>query len=79
MKNQVVTATKVAALTMGRTEDSGFEVCSTGEQIYINYHSEHQALRSLEEYGFTVLKQGRLPSPSAAVKNTTDLIVIAVR
>ncbi|MGA2248128.1 MAG: class I SAM-dependent methyltransferase [Verrucomicrobiota bacterium] len=64
---------------LGRSEDSGFEVCSTGEQIYINYHSEDQVLHSLEECGYTILKKNRLPSPNAAVKKTTDLIVIAVK
>jgi SAM-dependent methyltransferase len=62
---------------LGGNGDSGFEVCSTGEQIYINYHSEDQVLHSLEECGYTILKQSRLQSPSAAVKKTTDLIVIA--
>jgi len=62
---------------LGKCEDSGFESCSTGDQIYINYHSEDQVVSSLLGCGFTVLKQSRLPSPSAASKRTTDLIVIA--
>jgi SAM-dependent methyltransferase len=60
---------------LGKSEDSGFEGCSTGDQVYINYHSEDQVLDWLR--GFTVLKQSRLPSPSAAPKATTDLIIIA--
>jgi len=62
---------------LGKSEDSGFETCSTGDQVYINYHSEDQVVSSLLGCGFTVLKQSRLPSPSAASKRTTDLIVIA--
>ena len=64
---------------LGQGEDSGFERCSTGDQVYINYHSPDQLVRTLHECGFRVLKQSRLPSPSAAVKRTTDLIVIADR
>jgi 2-polyprenyl-3-methyl-5-hydroxy-6-metoxy-1,4-benzoquinol methylase len=62
---------------LGKSEDSGFEPCSTGEQVYINYYSEDQIVCSLQACGFTLLKQSRLPSPSAAPKKTTDLIVIA--
>ena len=62
---------------LGKSEDSGFESCSTGDQVYINYHSEDQVVCSLQACGFTLLKQSRIPSPSAADKVTTDLIVIA--
>jgi SAM-dependent methyltransferase len=62
---------------LGRSEDSGFESCSTGDQVYINYHSEEEVIGSLRKCGFTVLKQSRIPSPSAAPRATTDLIVIA--
>jgi predicted TPR repeat methyltransferase len=62
---------------LGKNEDSGFERCSTGDQVYINYHSEDEVVCSLKNCGFKLLKQIRLPSPSAAVKRTTDLIVIA--
>jgi len=62
---------------LGRSEDSGFERCSTGDQVYINYHSEGQVVSYLRECGFAVLKQWQLPSPSAAFKKTTDLIVIS--
>jgi cyclopropane fatty-acyl-phospholipid synthase-like methyltransferase len=64
---------------LGRSEDSGFEACSTGDQIYINYHSQDQIVSSLQECGFTLLQQSLLSSPSAASKKTTDLIVIAKR
>jgi SAM-dependent methyltransferase len=62
---------------LGKSEDSGFERCSTGDEIYLNYHSEAQVVGALETRDFTVLKQARIPSPSAASKKTTDLIVIA--
>jgi predicted TPR repeat methyltransferase len=62
---------------LGRSEDSGFERCSTGDQVYINYYTEDEVIRSLQGCGFTLLKQRRIPSPSAAPKATTDLIIIA--
>ena len=62
---------------LGRSEDSGFEVCSSGDQVYINYHSEEQIMAYLHESGFAVTKQWQVPSPIAASKKTTDLIVIA--
>jgi SAM-dependent methyltransferase len=62
---------------LGKSEDSGFTPCSTGDQLYITYHSQEQVVCSLEKCGFTLLKQTRLASPSAASKRTTDLFVIA--
>jgi SAM-dependent methyltransferase len=62
---------------LGRSEDSGFERCSTGDRVYIYYHSEEQILGALELCGFTILQRTRLPSPSTAPKPSTDLIVIA--
>jgi ubiquinone/menaquinone biosynthesis C-methylase UbiE len=64
---------------LGRSEDSGLERCSSGDQVYVNYHSEDQIIRSLQGRGFTILKHERIPSPSAAPRPTTDLIVIAKR
>ncbi len=62
---------------LGKSEDSGFQRCSTGDQVCVFYHSEEQILCSLRECGFAVLKQCLIPSPAAASKKTTDLIVIA--
>jgi SAM-dependent methyltransferase len=62
---------------LGKVEDSGFEKCSTGDEVYIHYHSEEQVGGWLQDCGFTVLKQRRLASPSGAARKTTDLIVIA--
>jgi cyclopropane fatty-acyl-phospholipid synthase-like methyltransferase len=64
---------------LGNSEDSGFQACSTGDQFYINYHSEDDITRSLGRRGFSLVKQSRMASPSAASKVTTDLIVIAKR
>jgi ubiquinone/menaquinone biosynthesis C-methylase UbiE len=36
---------------LGRSEDSGFERCSTGDQVYINYHNEQQIICSLQAEG----------------------------
>ena len=62
---------------LGNTEDSGFERCSTGDQVYINYHNENHITRSLERRGFALVDRSLMPSPSAATKRTTDLIVIS--
>jgi len=64
---------------LGNSEDSGFQLCSTGDQVYLNYHDEDQIVRSLLGCGFTLVKQSRVPSPGSASKKTTDLIVIARR
>jgi cyclopropane fatty-acyl-phospholipid synthase-like methyltransferase len=62
---------------LGRSEDSGFELCSTRDRVYINYHGEDQVVCSLKQCGFTLVNRFQIPSPSAAVKATMDLIVIA--
>ncbi len=62
---------------LGRSEDSGFERCSSGDEVYINYYREDQLIGWLKECGFTIVQQGRIPSPSAAPKATTDLMVIS--
>jgi len=62
---------------LGNSEDSGLQLCSTGDQVYLNYHNEDHITRSLAEHGFSVVRQSRMASPSAASKVTTDLIVIA--
>jgi hypothetical protein len=62
---------------LGKSDDSGFERCSTGDQVYVNYHSEDEVIGSLENLGFMLLRRSRVPSPSEAAKKTTDLIVIA--
>jgi ubiquinone/menaquinone biosynthesis C-methylase UbiE len=62
---------------LGRSEDSGLEKCSTGDQVYITYYTQEQILGLLRQSGLTILKQQQIPSPSGAPKATTDLIVIA--
>ena len=62
---------------LGRSEDSGLQVCSTGDQLYITYYSEDQVIRSLQTNGFEIILQKQMPSPSNASKATIDLIVIA--
>lgn len=64
---------------LGRNEDNGFERCSTGDQIYIHYHTEDQLVASVGECGFRVVMRRHVPSPGAASKATTDLIVISQR
>ncbi|HTL16345.1 MAG TPA: class I SAM-dependent methyltransferase [Patescibacteria group bacterium] len=62
---------------LGKSEDSGFERCSTGDQVYVYYHQEDQLKQSLQDSGFSLVRLGRIPSPSAAPKRTNDLIIIA--
>jgi SAM-dependent methyltransferase len=62
---------------LGKSQDSGFQACSTGDQLYINYHPEENISRSLAEHRFLQLKRGRVASPNPTTKSTTDLIVIA--
>jgi 2-polyprenyl-3-methyl-5-hydroxy-6-metoxy-1,4-benzoquinol methylase len=64
---------------LGRSEDSGFQPCSTGDLVYVNYYSEEQVIRVLPECGLTIVQQKQIPSPSGAPKPTTDLIVIAAK
>jgi predicted TPR repeat methyltransferase len=62
---------------LGKPEDSGVQRSSTGEQVYVYYHSEEQISCALHAHRFTILNQAKIPSPAAASKKTTDLIVIA--
>jgi predicted TPR repeat methyltransferase len=62
---------------LGRSENSGFERCSSGDEVYITYYSEDDVVRSLHACGLEIVKQKRIPSPSVATKATVDLIVIA--
>lgn len=64
---------------LGKREESGFQSCSTGDLIYINYSSEDELVCSLQACGFEVTTRKRIPSPSVASKTTTDLIVLAKR
>jgi predicted TPR repeat methyltransferase len=62
---------------LGKPEDSGVQRSSTGDQVYVYFHSEEQIISSLHACGFAILTQTKIPSPAAASKKTTDLIVIA--
>ena len=62
---------------LGEEGESGLQRTSTGDQIYITYHSEGPIIATLQDAGFSILQQQRLPSPSNASKATTDLVVIA--
>jgi len=62
---------------LGKPEDSGVQRTSTGEQVYVYFHSEEQIIGSLQSCRFAILNQAKIPSPVAASKKTTDLILIA--
>ena len=53
---------------LGRSEDSGLERCSTGDQIFITYYTEHGVIGLLRGCGFTIVTQEQIPSPGAASK-----------
>jgi SAM-dependent methyltransferase len=61
----------------GMVEDSGFESSSSGDQVYINYHSEDHLRGALASHGFSVAEFTRLASPATASKSTTDLLIVA--
>jgi len=61
----------------GDSEDSGLESSSSGDQVYINYHSEDHIRSALASHGFVIAEFKRLSSPGAANKITTDMLVIA--
>ena len=65
------------SMMLGNSQDSGLTTCSSGEPVYVHYHSEEHILGSLEACGFSVIQRTHLPSPSAASKPTNDLIVIS--
>jgi len=62
---------------LGNSEDSGLEHCSTGDPVYVYYHSEEHLTRLLERSGFKLVERSLLESPSAASKRTIDLILIS--
>lgn len=62
---------------LGRSEDSGLQRCSSGDEVYVNYFTEDEIVCLLQTSRFTLVKQQRIASPSGAAKPTTDLIVIA--
>ena len=64
---------------LGRSEDSGLERCSSGEEVYVTYYTEEQLVGWLQDSGFKIVRKERFASPSAASKSTTDLIVIATK
>ena len=63
----------------GDHEQSGFQTTSTGDKVYINYHSEAHLVSALEKQGFSIADKRRIPSPGSAPNNTEDLFVIAVK
>lgn len=62
---------------LGKPEDSGVQRSSTGEEVFVYFHSEEEIFASLQACRFAILNQVKIPSPAAALKKTTDLLVIA--
>ena len=63
----------------GKNEDSGFESASTGDKIYVNYHSEQDIVSALEGHGFSIVDICRMASPNPSSKQTNDLFIIATK
>lgn len=64
---------------LGAAEEEGFQRCSTGDEIYVNYHREKALLDWIQEQGLSILKRSYLDSPPAASRRTTDVIIIAIK
>ena len=62
---------------LGRSEESGLQRCSTGDQVYVTYYTEEEIIQSLRESGFGIVRQKQVPSPPGAAKATRDLVAIA--
>lgn len=56
---------------------SGFEKSSSGESLYMYYHSAETILKSIEEVGFQSLLVDRISYESDPSKQVTDFIVVA--
>lgn len=56
---------------------SGFEKASSGESLYMNYHSGEVLLKRMEEVGFQNLLVDRISYESGPEKQVTDFIVVA--
>jgi predicted TPR repeat methyltransferase len=63
----------------GNYEDSGLERTSTGDRVYVYYHSESYITALLTEHGFSVVDLRRMASPSPAPKQTNDLFILALK
>lgn len=63
----------------GKHKDSGFQTTSTGDKVYVYFHSEAELVSALGKHGFSVVDLRRMPSPGSAAHKTTDLFIIAVK
>lgn len=61
----------------GRPEDSGQESSSSGEQVFVHYHSAQALQQALSASGLQLLELQRMSAPPGASKQTQDLIIIA--
>ncbi|MGJ8619791.1 MAG: class I SAM-dependent methyltransferase [Methylophilaceae bacterium] len=58
---------------------SGLDVSSSGDQVYIEYRSSEEVLEVVKKAGFNILFSEHIPSPSNTTNKTNDLVLIAQR
>ncbi|TCD01666.1 class I SAM-dependent DNA methyltransferase [Pedobacter psychroterrae] len=64
--------------TMEQDEDnkSRYQVASTGDQVFVNYHQEEYLSNALRQSGFEILSIDRFDSPGQGELKITDLVLI---
>ncbi len=61
----------------GSRSQSGLDISSSGDQVYIEYRSSEEVLEIVKKAGFKILFSQRISSPSNASNTTDDLVLIA--
>ncbi|RYE57204.1 MAG: class I SAM-dependent methyltransferase [Sphingobacteriales bacterium] len=64
--------------TMEEDEDnkSRYQIASTGDQVFVNYHQEEYLSNALRQSGFEILSLDRFDSPGQGDLKITDLVMI---
>lgn len=64
--------------TMEEDEDnkSRYQVASTGDRVFVNYHQEEYLSNALRENGFEILSLDRFDSPGQGELKITDLVIV---
>lgn len=57
-------------------EKSRFQVSSTGDQVYVNYHQEDYLTKALRDNNFEIINLKRFSSPDKDGLMITDLVLI---
>jgi 2-polyprenyl-3-methyl-5-hydroxy-6-metoxy-1,4-benzoquinol methylase len=64
--------------TMEENDDnkSRYQISSTGDQVYVNYHQEHYLSKALRENNFEIINLKRFSSPDKDNLMITDLVLV---